>query len=423
MSNINRHSAGAKQAGQSVGGQFAATRKTEASGAGLAGPAPDQRHWGETGVAEGSHTPWGKADQVNHPAPGISVVHTPSHGGVKLSPERNREIPAALRESAGWYEEDCDAAIPLYYFTDDMAGDFKSSPAELRAGAAESIRNWHPDGWTQATGETVSEEDSVVLRRRAQREREKDQFAAWSVSDAQSRPDHVLVKAKRASDGAEAEFLVPREEYRAQQPHFVADEARHPQLPPAQKEPEPANTPVAIPDRLPDSITGAARTRINKDLDQRWRSSDGSVRSLHQILESDGAHHRAVYVEGEGANIKFRYAVVQADHSSYRVSKATFDFLDSVPDERTPADLQREDSLRKEAKLRKVEAEHRHSRNLAEAHRAIAPARAALLESQEKYLALRREQEAVEQPLREARSRAREADQLHREQQATLPGA
>ncbi|MHA3724209.1 hypothetical protein ACXR2T_10055 [Leucobacter sp. HY1910] len=35
MSNINRHSAGAKQAGQSVGGQFAASQKTEASGTGL----------------------------------------------------------------------------------------------------------------------------------------------------------------------------------------------------------------------------------------------------------------------------------------------------------------------------------------------------------------------------------------------------
>ncbi|MHA3724213.1 hypothetical protein ACXR2T_10075 [Leucobacter sp. HY1910] len=35
MSNINRHHAGAKQAGQSVGGQFAATQKTEASGTGL----------------------------------------------------------------------------------------------------------------------------------------------------------------------------------------------------------------------------------------------------------------------------------------------------------------------------------------------------------------------------------------------------
>ncbi|MHA3724207.1 hypothetical protein ACXR2T_10045 [Leucobacter sp. HY1910] len=41
MSNINRHSAGAKQAGQSVGGQFAASQKTEASGAGLAGPVPE----------------------------------------------------------------------------------------------------------------------------------------------------------------------------------------------------------------------------------------------------------------------------------------------------------------------------------------------------------------------------------------------
>ncbi|MHA3724185.1 hypothetical protein ACXR2T_09935 [Leucobacter sp. HY1910] len=37
MTNINRQAAGAKQAGVSVGGQFAASHKTEASGAGLAG--------------------------------------------------------------------------------------------------------------------------------------------------------------------------------------------------------------------------------------------------------------------------------------------------------------------------------------------------------------------------------------------------
>ncbi|MHA3723747.1 hypothetical protein ACXR2T_07695 [Leucobacter sp. HY1910] len=42
MSNINRHSAGTKQAGEAVGGRFAASQQTEASGAGLAlSPAPD----------------------------------------------------------------------------------------------------------------------------------------------------------------------------------------------------------------------------------------------------------------------------------------------------------------------------------------------------------------------------------------------
>ncbi|MHA3724201.1 hypothetical protein ACXR2T_10015 [Leucobacter sp. HY1910] len=40
MSNVNRQAAGTKQAGQSVGGQFAASQKTEASGAGLT-PAPE----------------------------------------------------------------------------------------------------------------------------------------------------------------------------------------------------------------------------------------------------------------------------------------------------------------------------------------------------------------------------------------------
>ncbi|MHA3724199.1 hypothetical protein ACXR2T_10005 [Leucobacter sp. HY1910] len=40
MSNMKRQAAGAKQAGVSVGGQFAASHKTEASGAGLSGSAP-----------------------------------------------------------------------------------------------------------------------------------------------------------------------------------------------------------------------------------------------------------------------------------------------------------------------------------------------------------------------------------------------
>ncbi|MHA3724208.1 hypothetical protein ACXR2T_10050 [Leucobacter sp. HY1910] len=48
MSNVNRHSAGAKQAGQSVGGQFAASQKTEASGVGLAqGTEQDPIDWDE----------------------------------------------------------------------------------------------------------------------------------------------------------------------------------------------------------------------------------------------------------------------------------------------------------------------------------------------------------------------------------------
>ncbi|MHA3724198.1 hypothetical protein ACXR2T_10000 [Leucobacter sp. HY1910] len=50
MSEINRHSAGSKQAGVSMGGKFAATEKTEASGAGLA--APVQTYTTKTDVME-----------------------------------------------------------------------------------------------------------------------------------------------------------------------------------------------------------------------------------------------------------------------------------------------------------------------------------------------------------------------------------
>lgn len=68
-------------------------------------------------------TPWGPADSVQTLAPGIISYSTPSHGGIELSPERNRLIPEAIKAATfkqlgqkGWYEEDCDWAIVAHYF-------------------------------------------------------------------------------------------------------------------------------------------------------------------------------------------------------------------------------------------------------------------------------------------------------------------
>lgn len=59
------------------------------------------------------HTPWGVSDYRKEYAPGVVFYGTPSHGGFKLSPERNSQIRAEWRIDnypwPGWYEEDCDA--------------------------------------------------------------------------------------------------------------------------------------------------------------------------------------------------------------------------------------------------------------------------------------------------------------------------
>ena len=59
-------------------------------------------------------TPWGWTHNVEDLAEGIQRVTTPSHGGLKLSRERWRELPAAVRDTLlnpTFAEEDCEEPI------------------------------------------------------------------------------------------------------------------------------------------------------------------------------------------------------------------------------------------------------------------------------------------------------------------------
>lgn len=68
-------------------------------------------------------TPWGQSQGVDVIAPGIEFVSTASHGGIRLSKQRNNQIPMWLKHltfneqgKSGWYEEDCDWCIPVIVF-------------------------------------------------------------------------------------------------------------------------------------------------------------------------------------------------------------------------------------------------------------------------------------------------------------------
>ena len=66
-------------------------------------------------------TPWGTAQTEEQIADGITMYTTASHGGIKISPARRREMPEKVRNEptfagGNWYEEDCDVALVVYSF-------------------------------------------------------------------------------------------------------------------------------------------------------------------------------------------------------------------------------------------------------------------------------------------------------------------
>lgn len=70
-------------------------------------------------------SPWGAIDYATRLAEGIVSVSTPSHGGIWLSQARQAEMPAELvavnfLKSQTWWEEDCDAIMPLYVFRGEL---------------------------------------------------------------------------------------------------------------------------------------------------------------------------------------------------------------------------------------------------------------------------------------------------------------
>lgn len=72
-------------------------------------------------------TPWGLAQHRKEMIPGVWSVDTAGHGGFWLSPERRDQLPAWARLAPStycskpeWWEEDCEAAIPLLVWLDEF---------------------------------------------------------------------------------------------------------------------------------------------------------------------------------------------------------------------------------------------------------------------------------------------------------------
>lgn len=175
-------------------------------------------------IREGARTPWGTADNVSYLAPGIASVSTPGHGGVKLSPARNKDVDPAWRNSNGWYEEDCEWSITAITHPEAFS-------EEHRKYAHECARRWYPDEYEAvvgknpakygvadykpiAPGESLVRDEKVFFAENADKVQR-----AWSASYSKDHPGmtEVLVSDVTSTgmrgDNPTRTILVPSDEY------------------------------------------------------------------------------------------------------------------------------------------------------------------------------------------------------------------
>lgn len=309
-------------------------------------------------VQEGSRTPWGTADHVSHPAPGIVFASTSSHGGIKLSPERNRMIPPALRQSSGWYEEDYESNIVGMYYPEAFPHYKDGDNQAIMDSCAESVKNTQPDEYEQATGQKVTPEESRVLRERiaaADREAVRAEHRGSFVSDTSSNHDshadwipegYAILSARNDETGEERTFLLPKDEVypnhrRADQ--VIIDPERHMDVTdvmnaePDGPSPYRGEGPKIHGDDIGISyvgLTAAQEQRAFGELNKRYRFRDDDGR---EHVETLGDHFKRVGLTGktqmDGEPGKF---YVEFGNSRVMpVSKATFDALSGVPDSTT----------------------------------------------------------------------------------------
>lgn len=288
--------------------------------------------WGVVNARENMRTPWGNADYFSPLGPGAIQVSTPGHGGVKLSPERNKAIPPALRNSNGWYEEDVDVNVVGMYHPDLF-------PNVPREEFESTVRNWMPDQYEKATGSTLSLGDSIKRDEAIWKERNADKWQVVGAQQSDENPGFIKATlnhvATANTQGAEKRvILVTKEDLSAHRNNALGKfdgaalfdnidgfEDITPPPPPPKQRFHGVDT---------SGLTDKQKELVERDLRQRWRTRDDTrVRSLERIIEEDGLTEKTVMVE----NGQRRFYLVSGE-GAYRVSKGTWKAVEA-PDRRS----------------------------------------------------------------------------------------
>jgi hypothetical protein len=174
------------------------------------------------------HSPWGAVQHADEMAPGVWSVSTSRHGGIKLEPKINSQVPDYMRRPGGWYEEDVDwshvATVFPQYFNQTQRRD-----------AEHIFMDFRPDMYEKFYKVKLEEGASRVRDEKAFYERNKNNLivtSAFGDGHPQVPEGYVGVYASRGGrrdpDAEGGYFLVPAEEY-ARKPWtgFVVYPAKH----------------------------------------------------------------------------------------------------------------------------------------------------------------------------------------------------
>lgn len=345
---------GRVQAGVPAGGQFASAVHAEAEGS-LVDLEVD---WGTVSISEGSRSPWGRCDSVEELAPGVVAVSTASHGGIKLSPERNRAVPPALRRASGWYEEDCEAYIVGFAHPDTIRSGLDHSRY------VEGVKEWFPDGYEKVTGEPVTADDSRLVAEREWLEAHRGELVAVSAAPIRDEPGWVAVTVEASGlDGPRRVLKVPRDRYLdsdLREPHgkypgrWVVPGDGFDDITPPEKPPEP---PAPVFRGVNTSGLSAHQVGlVHRDLQRRWRDDSGEVATLAEWIERDGLTGKSVIVNSSTATREYHLTGPEAANGgyvAYPVSKATWDAVEA-PDKRSPVRRAQDDLIYAEARVYKL---------------------------------------------------------------------
>lgn len=341
-------------AGTSIGGQWAPGAASEIEDSLDLDDAFDDTASGhqygdiDLGVVERSaaRQGWGEVNHVDEVAPGIAFADCAGHGGFRLSPERNKEIPRSLRRT--WYEEDCESSIVGMYHPEAFPNVDANDHHRV-------VRDYFPDEYEKATGEELEFGQSYT---RDSQDYMRQHADDWHVRFAQALPDDGdtrLVKVGYVKNGEEKQVRMLADEYRMlseslppygrYRPHSasLSDEQidQYADITEAKPVPEPTPRYKGVDT---SGLTPIQQSRAEAELSRPMRFSDtGTVTNLAQEAEEgriEGKRayfddvtgkteyqvHRATTPEGVPAEGNSVYAIT--------VSKATWDSF-SAPDERT----------------------------------------------------------------------------------------
>jgi len=104
-------------------------------------------------VSPPDNSPWGHVDWKKKYSDGIWSLSTPGHGGIWLDRKHAAQLkklcPNVVNFLRSWtyWEEDCDWAIPFYYFRDEIlsAGYDLTNWKMMVLAAEDSIAHYHKE--------------------------------------------------------------------------------------------------------------------------------------------------------------------------------------------------------------------------------------------------------------------------------------